>query len=146
MRRPISLDDREDSFADSIIETHDDVVAIRGFNAKQNSEEVHELVLSAVTHSFCTFFGVSPKDRYDDLFDQLAKFATLLSQDHIFADGNKRTTVKTVMAILAMSGIEMDIEDTPEPESNELYGWIQSVVSHEKSTDELADFLRTRAS
>ena len=46
------------------------------------------------------------------------------------------------IAILYVAGYTLDIEDITSPEKNELYLWIQSVVTRDKSPEELAEILR----
>ena len=62
----------------------------------------------------------------------------------IFPDGNKRTTVVISMALLHISGVVLDIEDPAEPDENEMYLWIQDVVTDSKTKEELAQILRDR--
>lgn len=63
---------------------------------------------------------------------------------HIFPDGNKRTTTLASLALLYLAGVSLDIEDAAEPESNEVYRWIQDVVANGRTTEELAAALRLR--
>ena len=86
-----------------------------------------------------------PADRYGDLFDQVSSFAFHLAKDHIFTDGNKRTTVLVSLALIRVRGVFLDIEDSEKPEENEVYKWIEDLVTDSKSVEELAGILRSRA-
>lgn len=111
-------------------------------------ERQHEAVgrvESVVTTLFCTHFGSHPRERYDDLFVQMATFASHLSRDHIFPDGNKRTTVKATLSLLRFAGVEIRMKDSDNADENELCLWIRDVVVGSKGIRELADTLRGSA-
>ena len=76
------------------------------------------------------------------MFEQISDFASRFAKDHIFPDGNKRTAVKMALAILAMHGWNVRADDAEEPERNELYQWVQSIVTGRCDAGELAAFLR----
>ena len=50
-------------------------------------------VESVLAGAFCTIFGQSPADRFADIFDQVTYVADHMVKDHIFEDGNKRTSL-----------------------------------------------------
>lgn len=50
-------------------------------------------VESVLAGAFCTIFGQSPTDRFTDIFDQVTYVAEHMVKDHIFEDGNKRTSL-----------------------------------------------------
>ncbi|NLW57571.1 MAG: death-on-curing protein, partial [Bifidobacterium pseudolongum subsp. globosum] len=102
-------------------------------------------VQSVLGATFLTFFGIAPAQRYADVFAQIADYATRFAKDHIFPDGNKRTAVKMSLAILKMHGWDVRARDAGEPERNELYQWVQSIVTGRGSAEELAAFLREHA-
>lgn len=79
------------------------------------------------------------------MFEQISDFASRFAKDHIFPDGNKRTAVKMALAILAMHGWNVRADDAEEPERNELYQWVQSIVTGRCDAGELAAFLRGHA-
>lgn len=146
---PYCLDGGEEEFAALVLEVHDRLVSEKGFNpivCDACREEMRERVVSVISSSFSTYFGLRPEDRYGDLFDQVADFAERLSKGHIFPDGNKRTTVVFALAVLHISGVILDIEDSEEPDGNEIYCWIQDVVTGDRTKSELAQDLRSRAS
>lgn len=143
--KPLCLDGFEEDLAESIVEVHDRIVSKRGYNPMINKEERDEMVgrvISAISAVFTTFYGVDPKDRYHDVFLQIAVFASHLSKDHIFPDGNKRTAVISSLGLLYYAGFTLDVEDGSEPERNALYRWIQGIVTDKESIDDLAGFLR----
>lgn len=144
----VCLDDIECEFAQMIVSVHDTLVSKRGYSPDLNEEQVRGIVgevASVVSAAFCTHFHVMPKDRYKDVFHQVADFATHLSKDHIFPDGNKRTTVVVSLALLEFAGCAVSIEDANDPEDNEVYKWIQDIVTGERDIDSLAEFLRGKA-
>lgn len=102
-------------------------------------------VQSVLNPVFAPIFGESPIDRYTDIFDQVSDFADHLANRHIFADGNKRTTVIMSIAILSVKSAMIDVVDSPSPDQNEIYRWIQDIVTGNRNKSELADFLRKHA-
>lgn len=142
---PICLDGCEEGFAIAAVDVHDAIVSQQGFNPECPDELRDEIVgkiCSVVMSAFGTFFGSHPRERYDDVFDQIADFATHMAKDHIFPDGNKRTTVTMSIAALYFAGFILQGDDAASSGSNMLYQWIQDVVSGEKSRDDLARALR----
>lgn len=138
-----------EGLAHSVIEVNRDVLSQRGFLVTAGSssfeEGQFEQVVSVVSSSFSTYFGVTPSARFVDLFEQMSVFAFNLAKDHIFTDGNKRTTVLVSLALVRIGGVFLDIEDSEIPEENEVYKWIEDLVTDSKSKEELADILRMRA-
>lgn len=135
-----------EALADTIFEIHerlmrDSVVwnvsasASRDYTARQMGKI--ESVIDAI---FGVHFG-QPRD-WDDLFIQISEFAVMFAKDHIFADGNKRTAFKASIGLLTQQGIVLNIPDTPNPADNQMYQWVQDVVTGDRSITELADFLR----
>lgn len=142
---PLCLDGLENELAITIVTLHNQLVKQRGLSPKvdvNRQTEVEGKVASVVSSVFCSVFGCSPVDRYRDLFEQIAAFATHLSKDHIFADGNKRTTVVISLALLEVSGYKLNATDWDNPEKNEVYRWIQDVVTNGRTEAELAEYLR----
>lgn len=145
---PLCFDGAEEDLAADIVAMHDALVADRGFCPQMPDAQLDETVgsvASVVSAAFGSFFGVSPRERHGDLFDQIACFAEHLSKDHIFPDANKRTTVAASISILRTAGYTLDMEDADDPADNPLYDWIQDVVTGGKSTSELAEVLRSHA-
>lgn len=139
---PLCFDGIERDVAELAVEEHDKLVSERGFSPEVPGDELADRVLSPVTYAFCTFFEIAPSDRYADVFEQVADFALHLAKDHVFPDGNKRTSVVMTLSLLYVAGFEMIVSDSEDPEDNELYRWIQDMVTGKMDTGALAEFLR----
>lgn len=145
----LAEESRIEALAHSIVEVNASVLSQRGFSVGIGlvsfKEEQVNKAISVVAASFSVHFGVGPDERFDDLFDQISLFALHLAKDHIFTDGNKRTTVLVSLALIGTCGIALDIEDSERPEDNDVYKWIEDLVTGSRSTEELASILRDRA-
>lgn len=97
---------------------------------------------SVLAGAFCTIFGQSPADRFADIFDQVTYVAEHMVKDHIFEDGNKRTSLVFALSILRFAGTPVVLSDSPEPKDNQYYAWIQDLVSSRRTNSELAEELR----
>lgn len=84
-------------------------------------------------------------ERYGDIFDQISVFAQHFAKDHIFADGNKRTTVIACLALLERFDFAVEAVDSGDPAENEMYGAIQGLVTGKVDAKNFAAFLRERA-
>ena len=92
--------------------------------------------------AFCTIFGQSPADRFADIFDQVTYVAEHMVKDHIFEDGNKRTSLVFALSVLRFAGTPVVLSDNPEPKDNQYYAWIQDLVSSRRTNGRLAEELR----
>ena len=99
-------------------------------------------VESVLAGAFCTIFGQSPADRFADIFDQVTYVADHMVKDHIFEDGNKRTSLVFTLSVLRLAGTPVVLSDSPEPKDNQYYAWIQDLVSSRRTNSELAEELR----
>lgn len=99
-------------------------------------------VESLLAGSFCTIFGQSPVDRFADIFGQVTYVAEHMVKDHIFEDGNKRTSLVFALSVLRFAGTPVVLSDSPEPKDNQYYAWIQDLVSSRRTNSELAEELR----
>ena len=99
-------------------------------------------VESVLAGAFCTIFGQSPADRFADIFDQVTYVAEHMVKDHIFEDGNKRTSIVFALAVLRLAHAPVALSDSPESKDNQYYAWIQDQVSGNRTREELADELR----
>lgn len=97
---------------------------------------------SVLAGAFCTIFGQSPADRFADIFDQVTYVAEHMVKDHIFEDGNKRTSLVFALSVLRFAGTPVVLSDSPEPKDNQYYVWIQDLVSSSRTTSELTEELR----
>ncbi len=99
-------------------------------------------VESVLAGAFCTIFGQSPADRFAGIFDQVTYVADHMVKDHIFEDGNKRTSLVFALSVLRFTGTPVVLSDSPEPKDNQYYAWIQDLVSSRRTNSELAEELR----
>lgn len=99
-------------------------------------------VESVLAGAFCTIFGQSPANRFADIFDQVTYVAEHMVKDHIFEDGNKRTSLVFALSVLRFAGTPVVLSDSPEPKDNQYYAWIQDLVSSRRTNSELAEELR----
>ena len=99
-------------------------------------------VESVLAGAFCTIFGQSPADRFADIFDQATHVAEHMVKDHIFEDGNKRTSLVFALSVLRLAGAPVVLSDASEAKDNQYYAWIQDLVSGSRTTSELAEELR----
>ena len=99
-------------------------------------------VESVLAGAFCTIFGQLPADRFADIFDQVTYVAEHMVKDHIFEDGNKRTSLVFALSVLRFAGTPVVLSDSPEPKDNQYYAWIQDLVSSRRTNSEIAEELR----
>ena len=99
-------------------------------------------VESVLAGAFCTIFGQSPADRFADIFHQVTYVAEHMVKDHIFEDGNKRTSLVFALSVLRFAGTPVVLSDSPEPKDNQYYAWIQDLVSSRRTNSGLAEELR----
>ena len=99
-------------------------------------------VESVLAGAFCTIFVQSPADRFEDIFDQVTYVAEHMVKDHIFEDGNKRTSLVFALSVLRLVGAPVVLSDAPEPKDNQYYTWIQNLVTGSRTRADLADELR----
>lgn len=145
---PLVLDDTEslEAIAAAAMRLHDTLLTIgRGYttNATGNRAAL-ELgrVVSVLSGAFCTIFGQTPADRFADIFNQVTYVAEHMVKDHIFEDGNKRTSLIFTLSVLRLAGAPVVLSDAPEPKNNQYYAWIQNLVSGSRTRAELANELR----
>ena len=96
------------------------------------------LLLSAISRPFHTFDG---KDLYPGPFEKAAALGESLIINHPFIDGNKRTAMLAMLALLREYGYELLVNDkdlydfiismsTGEAKFEDILVWLQS-VSHQ---------------
>ena len=145
---PLVLDDTEslEAIAAAAMRLHDTLLTIgRCYttNATGNRAAL-ELgrVESVLAGAFCTIFGQSPADRFADIFDQVTYVAEHMVKDHIFEDGNKRTSLVFALSVLRLAGAPVVLSDAPEPKDNQYYTGLQDLVAGSRTRAELANELR----
>ncbi len=147
----VTMSDEEiQGFADSLIEVHTQVVRTKGLDlshavSTEKEEAIRGRIISVVAPCFGTVFGQPPSERYRDAFFQIAVFVQHFAKDHIFADGNKRTTVIACFSLLDQIGLEVAVPDSQTTITNEVYRVIQGLVTEEIDVEEFARFLRLAA-
>lgn len=99
-------------------------------------------VESVLVGAFCTIFGQSPADRFADIFDQVTYVAEHMVKDHIFEDGNKRTSLVFALSVLRFADTPVVLSDSTEPKDNQYYAWIQDLVSSRRTNCDLTEELR----
>lgn len=145
---PLVLDDTGslEAMAGAVMRLHSTIMTIgRCYTTDATGDRATlELrrVESVLAGAFCTIFGQSPADRFADIFDQVTYVAEHMVRDHIFEDGNKRTSLVFALSVLRLAGAPVVLSDAPEPKDNQYYTWIQDLVSESRTTSELAEELR----
>ena len=145
---PLVLDDAGslEAMAAAVMRLHSTLMTVGRCHTTDATGDraAHELgrVESVLAGAFCTIFGQSPADRFADVFDQVTYVAEHMVKDHIFEDGNKRTSLVFALSILRFAGTPVVLSDSPEPKDNQYYAWIQDLVSSRRTNSELAEELR----
>lgn len=145
---PLILDDAGslEAMAGAVMSLHSTLMTIgRCYTTDATGDRAaNELgrVESVLAGAFCTIFGQSPADRFADIFEQAACVAEHMVKDHIFEDGNKRTSLVFALSVLRFVGAPVVLSDAPELKDNQYYAWIQDLVSGSRTRTELADELR----
>ena len=142
---PLVLDDAGslEAMAGAVVRLHSTLLTIgRCYTTDATGERAaRELgrVESVLVVAFCTIFGQSPADRFTDIFDQVAYVAEHMVKDHIFEDGNKRTSLVFALSVLRFASTPVVLSDSPEPKDNQYYAWIQDLVARRRTLDDLAN-------
>ena len=145
---PLMLDDVEslEAIAAAVMRLHSTLMTVgRCYTTDATGDRVAlELgrIESVLSGAFCTIFDQSPADRFADIFDQVTYIAEHMVKDHIFEDGNKRTSLVLALSVLRLAGAPVVLSDAPEPENNQYYAWIQDLVSGSRTRAVLADEFR----
>ena len=145
---PLVLDDDRalEGLAAAVMRLHGTLMTIGRCYTTDAAGDRAELergrVESVLSGAFCTIFGQPPTDRFADIFEQVAYVAEHMVKDHIFEDGNKRTSLVFALSVLRLAGAPVKLSDAPEPKDNQYYAWIQDLVSGNRTTNELAEGLR----
>lgn len=145
---PLVLDDAEslEVMAAAVMRLHSTLMTVgRCYTTDATDDRAaHELgrVESVLAGAFCTIFGQSPADRFADIFDQVTYVAEHMVKDHIFEDGNKRTSLVFALSVLRFVGTPAVLSDSPEPKDNQYYAWIQDLVSSCRTNSKLVEELR----
>lgn len=145
---PLVLDEPEslEAMAAAVMRLHSTLMTVGRCYTTDTTDDRTALefgrIESVLAGAFCTIFGQSPADRFADIFDQATYVAEHMVKDHIFEDGNKRTSLVFALSVLRLAGAPVVLSDAPEPKDNQYYAWIQDLVSGSHATSELAEELR----
>ena len=145
---PLVLDDTGslEAMAEAVMRLHSTLMTVGRCYTTDATGDRAALELgrieSVLAGAFCTIFGQSPADRFADIFDQVAYVAEHMVKDHIFEDGNKRTSLVFALSVLRFAGTPVVLSDSPEPKDNQYYAWIQDLVSSRRTNSKLAEELR----
>lgn len=145
---PLVLDDTGslETMAEAVMRLHSTLMTVGRCYTTDATGDRAALELgrieSVLAGAFCTIFGQSPADRFADIFDQVTYVAEHMVKDHIFEDGNKRTSLVFALSVLRFAGTPIVLYDSPETKDNQYYAWIQNLVSSRRTTSELAEELR----
>lgn len=149
---PLVFDEEEaiSGLADMIYEVHKKIAKEKSCYevslAEMDKRTTLGKIESVLSPAFCSYFGNSPQKRYKDIFDQLCDLTWHLAKAHIFQDGNKRTSLLVLFSLLGSQRIKVTFKDSPEPDRNHYYQWIQDLVSGIRDREKLAEELRSCAS
>lgn len=145
---PLVLDDAGslEAMAAAVMRLHSTLITVGRCYTSDTTGDRAALELgrveSVLAGAFCTTFGQLPADRFADIFDQVTYVAEHMVKDHIFEDGNKRTSLVFALSVLRFAGTPVELIDSPEPKDNQYYAWIQDLVSSRRTYRELAEELR----
>ena len=89
-------------------------------------------LLSAIGRPFQTFDG---KDLYPSPFEKAAALGESLIINHPFVDGNKRTALLGMFALLSEFGIELS------PEENEMYDFVIAMSTGQVKYEGIVEWL-----
>ena len=118
---PLVLDDAEslETMSSAVMRLHSTLLTIgHCYTTNATGDRVAlELgrIESVLSGAFCTIFDQSPADRFTDIFDQVTYMAEHMVKDHIFEDGNKRTSLVFALSVLRLAGATVVLSDVPEP-------------------------------
>ena len=145
---PLVLDDAGslEAMAAAVMRLHSTLMTVGRCYTTDATDDRAALELgrveSVLAGAFCTIFGQSPADRFADIFDQVTYVAEHIVKDHIFEDGNKRTSLVFALSVLRFAGTPVVLSDSPEPRDNQYYAWIQDLVSSRRTNSKLVEELR----
>ena len=145
---PLVLDDTGslEAMAEAVMRLHSTLMTVGRCYTTDATGDRAALELgrieSVLAGAFCTIFGQSPADRFADIFDQVTYVAEHMVKDHIFEDGNKRTSLVFALSVLRFAGTPVELSDSSEPKDNQYYAWIHDLVARRRTLDDLANELR----
>jgi len=116
-----------------------DILLLHEFSIRDygGAKEIRDrgVLLSAISRPFQTFEG---KELYKTPIEKAAALDESLIINHPFLDGNKRTAILAMLALLAEFGIELKVEE------NELFNVVMSMSTGEKKFDQIVEWLNAK--
>lgn len=83
--------------------------------------------------------GLADRYLHEDVFEMAAAYMYHIVRDHPFVDGNKRTGAVAALVFLAMSDVEIAVDE------DELENVVRSVAGGTTTKSEIADLFRGNA-
>jgi death-on-curing protein len=118
----------------------EDVLLLHEFSIKDfgGASGIRDIGLleSAIARPFQTFGG---KDLYPSPFDKAAAMGESLIENHPFVDGNKRTGMLAIVALLKEYGIEVNAD------SDGLYQFTISISTGEIKFEKIVEWLKNNS-
>ena len=118
----------------------EDVLLLHEFSSKDfgGASGIRDIGLleSAIARPFQTFGG---EDLYPTPFDKAAAIGESLVENHPFVDGNKRTGMLAMVALLKEYSIELNADN------NSLYQFTISISTGEIKFDEIVQWLKNHS-
>lgn len=117
-----------------------DILLLHEFSIQDygGAKEVRDrnLLLSAINRPFQTF---DAKELYTSPFEKAAALGESLIINHPFVDGNKRTALLAMVALLREYGEELQVDES------DLYSFIIDMSTGKKRFNEILEWLIHRA-
>jgi death-on-curing protein len=120
--------------------TESDILLLHEFSIVDyggaNGLRDRDLLLSAISRPFQTFGGQA---LYSSPFEKAAALGESLIINHPFMDGNKRTALLAMLALLQENGIELSVE------LDELYSFVIGMAMGERKFTEIVGWLQEKS-
>lgn len=125
-----------DGFVDSVLEVRERAVS-HGEHYDADKPETRGMVSAIVYGVFVPRFGELP---YSDLREQAAALSARIATEHPFSDGNKRTALLIVDAVIARWGHGARLSGSID--SDEFFDVIQAVAQRQMSEVRYAEWVK----
>ena len=135
---PVLFHDEVDSesFVDSVLEAREQAVSGKE-HYDVDKPETRGMISAIVCGIFFTRFG---ERLYNDLREQAAALSARIATEHPFSDGNKRTALLIVDAVITRWGRGAGLSDSID--SDEFFDIIQAVAQRHMSEAQYAEWLK----
>lgn len=91
------------------------------------------LLQSAIARPFATFGG---RDLYSDIYSKLAALMHSIVKNHPFVDGNKRTALVSVIAVLKLNNYDLKVDQ------KEIVKFMIYIANKDLTLDEISTWLK----